>query len=175
MGFIMDNKKAFLDFEYLSIIDEIRFHKEFLKTRDIIHHGLKRYDHNVRVSYYSYKISKFLHLDYESVARAGLLHDFFLSSKDDVKYFDRLKLIVNHPKLALENAREYFDLNEMEEDIILTHMFPVSPFVPKYFESFVVDIVDDVVAICERGYSIRRKLSYAMTFLLLIIFNFIKL
>ncbi len=175
MSYIIDNKKAFLDSEYLSITDEIRFHEEFLKTKDIVHHGLKRYDHNLRVSYYSYKISKFLHLDYESVARAGLLHDFFLSGSDDVKCVDRVKLIVNHPKLALENAREYFALNEREEDIILTHMFPVSPFIPKYFESFVVDIVDDVVAICERCYSIRRELSHAMTFSLLIIFNFMKL
>ena len=38
------------------------------------------------------------------------------------------------------------DITEKEKDIISTHMFPVCPTrVPKYAESWLVDIVDDVV------------------------------
>ena len=51
--------------QYIAIVNDILEHKEFIKTKSITHHGLNRYDHSVRVSYYSYKIAKVLHLDYE--------------------------------------------------------------------------------------------------------------
>ena len=40
---------------------------------------ITRFDHSMKVSYYSYKVAKLLHLDYRQTARGGLLHDFFLS------------------------------------------------------------------------------------------------
>ncbi len=171
---ITEDERVISDNEYLNIIEEICTNNEFLKTKDILHHGLTRYDHNMRVSYFSYKITKFLRLDYVSTARAGLLHDFFLESGSNCKGYERAKLILKHPKLASIKASEYFDLNDKEKDIILTHMFPVSPFIPKYMESWIVDIVDDFVAICEKGYSLRVELAHAMTFLVLIFVNSMK-
>ena len=40
------------------------------------------YEHLIKVSYKSYKIAKKLDLDYVSVARAGLLHDFYLDGNE---------------------------------------------------------------------------------------------
>lgn len=171
---IGESKKTISDLEYFMIIKDIRNHKEFIKTKDILHHGLTRYDHNMRVSYYSYKLTKMLGLDYVASARAGLLHDFFMEEGSSLKKVDKTRLMINHPKRALENASKYFKLCDKECDIILTHMFPVSPAIPKYMESWIVDIVDDVVAICEKGYSLRIELSHAATFLLLIFINFMK-
>ena len=69
------------DREYRQIVYHILVNEEFHKIKSIEHHGVTRYDHSLKVSYYSYKIAKFLHLDYEETARGGLLHDFFLSNE----------------------------------------------------------------------------------------------
>ncbi len=163
---------GYKDRKYLSIVNDILEHKEFLKLKDILHHGMDRYDHCVRVSYYSYKVAKILHLDYEETARGALLHDFFFDDNESIGYKkERAEILVNHPKYALENAKKYFVLSEKEEDMILTHMFPVAPMVPKYMESWIVDMVDDLVSVYEKGFSLRKELSAAMSFILVIVVN----
>ena len=53
------------DKEYWNKVNDILEHDEFKKMEDIVHHGITRYNHSVRVSYYSYRIAKFLRLDSE--------------------------------------------------------------------------------------------------------------
>ncbi len=142
---------------YYDIVKDILEHDEFLKLKKITHHGLNRYEHNKRVSYYSYLVAKILRLDYESVARAGALHDFFHDANKETKITEKIDLLERHPRYSLENSKMYFDLNEKEKNIILSHMFPVVPkYLPKYLESWIVDIVDDWVGIGERIYSTRK-------------------
>ena len=62
----------------------------------------------------------------------------------------------------------------MQEDIIKTHMFPVSLVPPKYIESWIVDIIDDICAIYERFYSTRKELNAASTFLFLLFINYFR-
>jgi len=138
------------DKEYHNIVDNILKHKEFIKLKDYKHHGLTRYDHVVRVSYWSYKIAKKLRLDYKSVARAGLLHDFFFVNNQAITLGERIKVFCNHPKLALENSKKYFDINKQEEKIILSHMFPANMRIPTSLESWLVNIIDTVVSIYDR-------------------------
>ena len=57
----------------MNIVGNILDNEEFNQIKRIEHHGTTRFEHSVRVSYYSYKISKLLHLDYVETARAGLL------------------------------------------------------------------------------------------------------
>ena len=150
------NRQNFYD-----IVEDILENEEYVKIKTITHHGMNRYEHNVRVSYYSYLVAKYLHLDFESTARGGALHDFFISCKDDDTTFkDRIKFLESHPSYALLNANYYFDLNEKEKDIILTHMFPiVLKRVPKYMESWIVDIVDNWVSFGEKIYTTRKSVS----------------
>ena len=164
-------KKYYEDRKYISNVSDILDHPEFQKLENIIHHGGNRYNHSIRVSYYSYKISKFLHLDSEKVARAGLLHDFFFEDNLVLDKKTRLSVLVKHPEYACDNAKRYFDLSELEEDIITTHMFPVGKKVPKYLESWVVDIVDDIASIYEKSYIVARQLSTAMCFILMVLVN----
>jgi uncharacterized protein len=125
----------YIDDEFIKMNNDILNNKEFNKMRDIAHHGINRYDHLVRVSYYSYKVAKFLRLNYKETARAGLLHDFFDEeiSKDD----NKVNQLRRHPKYAVDNAKKYFSLTDREEDIIKTHMFPVTFTPPKYLESWI--------------------------------------
>lgn len=168
----MDNENKFNDKEYVNIVQDIVDHEEFNKTRGIVHHGLNRFDHCVRVSYYSYKVTKLLKLDYEKVARAGLLHDFFFVDNSDVDFTKRLDVLINHPKYALINSKRYFNLSDKEEDIISSHMFPVALKSPKYMESWIVDAVDNIVAVSEALYSTKKHLGIAVNFLMLVLLNY---
>ena len=164
------------DQQYTKIVNPILENKEFNQIETIEHHGTTRMDHSLRVSYYSYKLAKTLHLDYEEVARAGLLHDFFLDRTTDYKKTkDKVKLFtIGHPKVALENAKKYFELTEKEENIIQTHMFPVDYHIPKYAESWIICFVDKGVGFYEFVRKFKFQLSYGMNFCMLFLLNILK-
>lgn len=168
----MDNKNKFNDKEYVNLVQDIIEHDKFNMTKEIVHHGLNRFDHCVRVSYYSYKVTKLLKLDYEKSARAGLLHDFFFVNNNGIGATRRLDVLINHPKYALINSKKYFSLSTKEEDIISSHMFPVALRTPKYIESWIVDIVDNIVAVGETVYSAKIYLGTAINFFVLILLNY---
>lgn len=164
------------DDEYFQITKEILEHEEFKKMENIKHHDNNRLQHSLRVSYYSYKVAKRLHLNYVEVARGGLLHDFFLERTVDYNNVkDKLKLYtVDHPKQAVANAKKYFDISNLEEDIIRSHMFPMDVKIPKYAESWIVSSVDKLVSTYEFSKKFGHKLSYVANFALLFLINVLK-
>ena len=161
------------DLQYMSIVNNILDNDEFSKIKKIEHHGISRYDHSLKVSYYSYKIAKVLHLDYEQTAVGGLLHDFFLSPENRTQK-ERLKSVFTHPKQAVAMARTQFELTKKEEDMIRSHMFPINLSVPKYAESWIVSLVDKCVATNEFAIKFRFRLKYAYNLFLLFAISFIK-
>lgn len=161
------------DLEFMRIVNNILDNEEFKKIKTIEHHGVSRFDHSMRVAYYSYKVAKAMHLDYVGTARGGLLHDFFLSPEDRTSK-DRFVSTFVHPKEALKTAKSHFDLSKKEEDMIRSHMFPINPSVPKYAESWIVSTVDKVVAVNELSIKFKFKLKYAYSLLMLFMFNFIR-
>ena len=161
------------DLRYRKIVKNILDNEEFNKIKNIEHHGITRYDHSLKVSYYSYKIAKTLKLDYRQVARGGLLHDFFLSAEDRT-FKDKFLSTFVHPKKAEKNAIKYFDVTEKEADMIRSHMFPVNLTIPRYAESWVVNIVDKVVGIYEFGMKYSKQLRYASNLYLLFLINILK-
>ncbi len=164
----------FTDSEFYYLTKDILEEKEFLKLKDITHHGMSRYCHSIRVAKASYEITKYLHLDYKKAGRAALLHDFFLEDNDKSDSKTRLKTLFHHPEYALKKASEHFELSDMEKDIIVTHMFPLGKHIPKYLESWIVDLVDDAVAVYEKAYGIRKQISFAGTFLFFLATNRLK-
>lgn len=161
------------DKEYINIVNHILDNKEFDKIKTIEHHGTTRYLHSLRVSYYSYKIAKVLHLSYQDTARAGLLHDFFLS-EDDRSGFERVVSTFTHPKKAVQHTSEIFGINDKEEDIIKAHMFPLCVSMPKYAESWIVNSVDKVVGMLEFSKKFGYKFNYATNIALLFLFNIVR-
>ena len=165
------------DIQYMNIIRHIINNEDFMVLKDVKHHNITRLDHSLKVSYYSYKISKLLHLGYEETARAGLLHDFYLEQIDEQeKIKDKILLFsTEHPKTAVNNSLKYFDLSDKEVDIIKTHMFPTSFAIPKYMESWIVSIVDKFVSTKEFGYKFHQRLLLAKTYLyVLVVVSFFK-
>ena len=150
-------KKYYDDKEYLDLVSDILENKEFKKLDKYVHHEGTRLDHLINVSYHSYKVCKVLHLNYKSAARAGLLHDFFFIDNLTLDIKTRLKVLVKHPKYACSNAKKYFEISKLEEDIILSHMFPIGLKIPFHLESWIVNIVDDVEAIKEKIKNVFRR------------------
>ena len=150
------------DLRYRKIVKNILDNEEFNKIKNIEHHGIT-----------SYEIAKTLKLDYRQVARGGLLHDFFLSAEDRT-FKDKFLSTFVHPKKAEKNAIKYFDVTEKEADMIRSHMFPVNLTIPRYAESWVVNIVDKVVGIYEFGMKFSKQLRYASNLYLLFLINILK-
>ena len=149
------------DYEYLNLINDIINHEKFKKLGDNIHHGISRFEHSLHVSYYSYKITKKLKLNYIETARGGLLHDFF--ENNDLTERKQKVSMFFHPYSALKNSKEYFNLTDLEEDIIINHMFPTLPHkIPKHIESWIVSIVDKVVATYEFYDSYAKEKIYKL-------------
>ena len=156
------------DEEFLYIISGILNNDEFMKLDTIKHHGITRLDHSLRVAYYSYKVCKLLGLDYIQVTEAALLHDFFTDEVQDKNMIIRL---IKHPTIALNNSLKYYRLSPMQEDIIKTHMFPVTIIPPKYLESWIVDLIDDISAVYERVVCTKKSISTAVSFIFVLIIN----
>lgn len=140
----MEGRRPF-EKEYYEAVQDILQHEEFLKLKDYFHHNSSIYHHVHDVAYLSYRISKYLKLDYRSAARGALLHDFFLYDwrNHDVPDLPREKFHgLEHPKIAVANARKHFSINDIEEDIIKKHMWPLTIVPPKYKESYIVSFAD---------------------------------
>jgi uncharacterized membrane protein/HD superfamily phosphodiesterase len=145
----MANGRKPVENEFYEIINDIYEHEEFLKLKEHYHHNSSIYEHVMEVSYFSYKACKFLKLDYQSAARGALLHDFFLYDwrNHDVPDLPEDKFHgFEHPKIALENATKHFTLNDIEKDIVVKHMWPLTLVPPKYKESFIVSFADKYLA-----------------------------
>lgn len=159
------------------IMTEITSCVEYNKISNEIHHGISRMEHTMRVSEYVYKISKKMGLDYVSATRAALLHDFFLN--EDFGDIKGIKKGIFHPGIAVKKSCKYFTLNEVEKSAIDTHMFPLKMKVPRYKESWVLTIVDKVVAIYEYASckfnpnKITRPMMTGFSFLFIFLFNII--
>lgn len=136
--------------EYMIIVKDILDNDKFKSLSDYKHHGDNRMNHSIRVSYYSYLLSKKLHLKSVEVARAGLLHDFFFVNNQELDIITRIKVLFTHPYIALDNSKKIFKINTLEENIIKSHMFPIGIVLPKHKESWLVNMVDDYFSIYER-------------------------
>jgi len=158
---------------YINIVQDILNHEEFNKIKYIEHHGTTRFLHSMRVAYVSYKISKFLRLDYVEVARAGLLHDFFISDLERTTK-DRFLSTFTHPKYSVINAQQYFKLSDKEIDIIESHMFPLYKSIPKYAESWIVSLVDKIIGAGEFSVQFGHKFSYVFNIYILFFINILK-
>ena len=72
-----------------------------------------------------------------------------------------------HPKKALITATSFFDLNDIEQNIIISHMFPIYIALPQYLESWIVSIVDKIVGTYEFLEKISLKHIYVPNIFLL--------
>jgi len=153
------------DKEYMTLIEDLIDNEELRKLDEITHHHhTTRFKHSLFVSYVSFKIAKQLNLNTRAIARAGLLHDFFLEGREEISEMKAGSHNYVHPKLALENARKITEISDLEEDIILKHMFLTTKCAfPRYRESFIVTTIDKYCAIAEVTQPSRNSVKTAVS------------
>ena len=135
--------------EYKECIADLINHKDVkLMETYIQHSNINCLEHSVSVSYRAFIVCKYLGFNYKTVARGGLLHDFFLYDWHTRKPKKGLHGLI-HPSIALNNANEKFILNEIEKDIIKKHMWPLTLQLPKYKESYIVVLIDKYCSVME--------------------------
>lgn len=140
------------------------------------HFNTNCFEHCYLASYYCYKICKKLKLDYKSAARGAMLHDLFLYDWRNKNSHNGLHAF-KHGKLACQNASNIFELNKIEKDMIIKHMWPVTISFPRYLESYILTFVDKYCAIKEAfedlttNFSIKKAFKYSYLFLTLLIFK----
>lgn len=152
--------------EYISYVGDLLESENILKLGEFSHHiGTTRFQHSLNVSYYNFLLCKALKLDAKSAARAGLMHDlFFYDRRKHEKGLGESSHISEHPKIAFFNASEMFSLNELEGDMIINHMWPMTPHLPRHTETFIITLVDKFCAVMEVAVSVKslfkkKKLS----------------
>ena len=123
----------------------------FDETKNFIQHGnTSVYTHVISVAKKSIEIAEKYNLkvDMDSMIRGALLHDYFLYDWHDGKR-ERWIHGFTHPMKAYKNAKSEINLNRLERDIIIKHMFPLTILPPRYLESWIVTFVDKYVSAVE--------------------------
>lgn len=139
-------------------IQEIRrlHEKELLfEMNQYIQHGnTTTLAHCLSVSYYSYVTALKLpfRFDLTSIIRGAMLHDFYLYDWHIPDESHKLHGF-RHPKAALHNARRHYSLNQIEEDIIAKHMWPLTlTKAPLCREALLVCLIDKYCSLTETLY-----------------------
>lgn len=134
--------------EFNDIIKDIIENSSVIALKEHVQHmETSRYDHCYNVAYYTYLICKKLGLDYISGARGAMLHDFYFYDWRNKGVEGQKKFhAYRHPRIALNNAKENFELNDIEKDIILKHMWPLTARIPRFSESYIVTLADKYCA-----------------------------
>ena len=113
------------------------------------HGEINLYNHSINVALYSLKFVNKHHIkcSKKDLVTGALLHDLYLYNWHHTKVkFHTFK----HPLISLNTAKRYFKLTKREENIIYSHMFPITIWtIPKYKEAWIICLFDKIIAIKE--------------------------
>ncbi|WP_124064846.1 HD family phosphohydrolase [Clostridium sp. E02] len=161
-SFWVEQKNYSDDPVYMDCVKDILDNKVFQSMEGFLQHGDTTCKaHCIKVSYMSYCILRKLGWEYKEAARAGLLHDLFLydwhtHAKETGEHFHGL----THPRTALNNAEKYFELTRREKNMILRHMWPLTPIPPSSRGGFVIVYSDKFCGAIETMARIKRWILF---------------
>ena len=159
--------------EFFSIINDLLKSSKVQEMKIYNQHaGTSCYKHCMQVAYYTYIVCKRLNLDYISATRGAMLHDLFLYDwhthiREDKSWKGQHAFM--HPKIALRNATQIFNLNDIEKDVIVNHMWPVTIKIPHYKYSAIFETSRHLSQI----FHSKTFYKYAYVFLSLVVFRII--
>lgn len=139
------------DKAYMACVRDILDSEVFQSMDNFIQHGSTTCkEHCIQVSYIAYEICRNNGWDCRAAARAGLLHDLFLydwhtHARETGEHFHGF----THPRAAMDNAVKYFQVSVKEQNMILRHMWPLTPIPPKYKEGYTILYADKLCGLSE--------------------------
>ena len=134
----------------------LRGTKEAALMKRYIQHGkVSTYEHVISVACLSYCINKRLRLGAPGaeLVRGAFLHDFYLYDWHENGYPGRLHGF-RHPAVAWKEALRRYRLRPVEQNIILSHMWPLTLFAfPRSRAACIVCLADKICS----AYEVIRK------------------
>ena len=150
--------------DYFNLVSDLLENEVVLRMKKFTHHGSTTcFQHCLNVSYYNYRICRLFSWNTRAAARAGLLHDLFLYDWHEKNKGHSLHGF-KHPYFALRNASRDFSLNDIEKNVIVRHMFPLTPIPPKCREAWIVCMADKYCSARETMYTVKRYAHNARQF-----------
>lgn len=116
-----------------------------------IQHGCTSiFEHSYNVACLSIYLAFKFHINAnkKNLVRGALLHDYFMYDWHTVGRWHKIHGFT-HAIRALKNAMRDFEIDSIEENIIVRHMFPLNVIPPKYKEGLIVCIADKICAVAE--------------------------
>jgi uncharacterized protein len=145
----MKNKELYFDEFFRDNIEEFLSNPNYRRMNDYVCHGkYTLLDHSLRVTLLAYSIAKRRNrkVDYQSLIRGSMLHDYYLYDWHRKNEGHRLHGY-RHPGFSLRNAKRDFPVNKKERNMILSHMFPLTLFpLPHSKEAWILTLADKVCA-----------------------------
>ena len=135
----------------------LRFGRDILhsegmqREKQYLQHGtVTTYRHSVGVALLCLRLAKRLpfRVNTRALVRGALLHDYFLYDWHEPDKSHRLHAF-HHAARAMRNAQRDFGLSRREQNMIHSHMFPLSLTLPHYRESLILCAADKLCAIRE--------------------------
>lgn len=148
-----------------AILEEYEQHPAVQQMREYIQHGsVTTYEHCRNVVLVSFWLNRRLHLgaDETQLAVGALLHDFYLYDWHRTSSFHGLSHLFemhgfSHPQYACVNAERIFNITKKEQNIISSHMWPLTlRHVPKCREAIIVCFADKYCALVESMFQRTR-------------------
>ena len=142
--------KTFYSRSFYTLSAPLLYSPKVLQMKHFMQHGsVTTYEHCLSVAEKSFLLYKFLGFsDNEaSLVRGAFLHDYFLYDwhSGKVHYHGFL-----HPDIAACNAIKDFYITPKEENIIRSHMWPLTLFhIPLSKEAWIVSFVDKYCSLLE--------------------------
>ncbi len=122
------------------------------RMRHFKQHGrISTYRHCRDVTAMCFFLNRRLHLgaNEATLVRGAFLHDLYLYDWHEKNAAHKLHGF-HHAEKALENAKQNFELNQKEQDMIYSHMWPLNlTRVPKSREALILCVADKLCALRE--------------------------
>ena len=119
------------------------------------HKGTSTFRHCWNVAIYSFHLAEKLgwEIDEVALAKGAMLHDYYLYTVADKQKETNISDFRHgrtHPQLALENAKSEFYLTLKEQNMIRSHMWPLTLFhMPMSKEAWLISMADKYCAVRE--------------------------
>lgn len=135
---------------FYNIIEQYTDNPMVIEMDYSTHHtsSITCFDHSILVAYICYILAPKFRCNIHSSVKAGLLHDLYLSYREDSN-ISLWKHLSVHPDKAIENAA-CFNLSESEKNMIKKHMWPINiSLIPNTKEEVLINVADKISTIIE--------------------------
>lgn len=146
--------------DYMAVVElhggDILLSDGMQSEKQFMQHGTtSTFSHSLAVTVMCLRIAAALRLKTHEreLVRGALLHDYCLYDWHEPH---KGLHAFSHPKAALENARRDFEVGKIEQNMILSHMWPLGKL-PRCRESFILCLADKLCAVRETFHRKKKE------------------